>query len=211
MSTSRFEFFATAEDQKEWLIELMRDGIVWCVVRETQPTPRVELQDSSDFVRSFSFVHSARGMTQFFLGLREFCESPVWEKSAASSPQINFTRSQAICFDPSLTAGDSILLQGQAAIMREVYYREAGIDPRPVREWYRSVVKKFKASKAPNATVIQHTTLGTTKEWGSILATSGAAAWWKSGRKLKQFVNGPVEFDLRTSTPEEPGNFSLPE
>src|SRR5262245_11309799 len=137
MSATSLEFYALPAEQKCWLQGVLRDQNVWCYARRW---PAIYWSVEADSLPlEGEFVGKDWSDLIFFLGRRNF-SSPVWENTPAVN-QINFGRSLAVQYSPSLIANADTLLEGQMAILRAVSYDEAGIDASGLQRWYKQLAK----------------------------------------------------------------------
>ena len=198
MSKAHVEFFATPEEQLDWLRELLSGDRVWCVVRTLPPNWGIELVASARLLRQLSLTKSdATGGTQVFLGRKDLVPVPIWRTEDNGGRDIDFIRSQAIQYSPSVVVREHILLQGQMAIMRRSYYNDAGVDPKPLHQWFRQLANSFSELKTAGTVVLRDPAHGTEKAYPDIIATAQAAEWQRTGHLLKQFVDGAYEFIVR--------------
>jgi hypothetical protein len=198
MSRRCFEFYALPDEQRHWLGEVLADKGVWCVLRQFEG-PRVVCPTGAEFLSDLKFEVDQSARFSLILGHRELVPAPIWRVDGAGKRDIDFTRSEAIQYDPAVVARGSVLLEGQLAIMSKGYYDDLDIDSQPLQKWFNRVARSFARLKAPGAVLVHHTTLGTTKELRGVVLTPGAVAWRKEGRQLKQLIDGAVEFDIRTN------------
>jgi hypothetical protein len=200
MAVTHLLFFAKPDEQREWLKGLLSNEQLWCVIRQAPPTRRIEYVSGTRFLDEQDFrCRLGVGGADLFLGNRDLVPNPVWRVTGGGHQEIDAINTQSIQYVPSRLA-DHILLLGQIAIMSEPYYREAGIDPSGVQAWFRDVAKSFRKQKYPRSRVVlAWTENGVRKErkQPGIIVTPGAVEWRRSGGRLKQFVEGAYEFDIR--------------
>jgi hypothetical protein len=191
-----YTFYALPEEQRTWLCNLTAIENVWCVgTRWDNGFHRVAVQDPKD-VLSLSFAKGQHHIVALYLG-RHDLSPPIWQQRP--NGDIDFVHSRAIQCVPCLMDEETILLEGRIGILRPSEYTLQGIDPGPLTRWYRKVRRSLAAIMMPDAVLIHHTTLGTVKECRGAGLTPGAVAWRQRGCLLKQFAEGPVEFDVRVS------------
>jgi hypothetical protein len=195
MSKHSIEFFALPDEQMSWLREFVDLDRMWCLQRSA-PGPALRHIDSRAQFSEFDFSDAHQHSFSLILGNRELSEHPILEPTAAGIDDIDFIRSQAVLLSPAILSGSVILLEGYMAIMKPGDYANSAVDPGPVQAWFKRVVVSFRELQAPGAVIQQRTSLGTTKNWRSIVVTRGAVKWRTEGRQLKQFAKGPVEFDV---------------
>lgn len=195
MNSAFVVFFATPDEQLKWLRGLLADEDIWCVVKTLPPQRSIGLTNNMTFLASLNLTKGDdRGGLQLFLGRRSIVPLPIWRTLENGDRDIDNARSQAIQFDPATIIGDHILLSGQMAIMREIYYQEAGIDSKPLKTWFRQVARSLRKLNAAGTVIIRDPERGEEKVYPDIVATSGAIQWQRSGHLLKQFVRGAYEF-----------------
>jgi hypothetical protein len=149
------------------------------------------------------FRGASRYDLNLFIGHRDLTPEPVWRTTGRGDQDIDFIKSQAVQYTASVLANDTILLDGQLAIMRAIYYEEAGINPKPLQKWFRRLAKLFRALQTPDAHLICRAASGQIRACDNIMLTPGAADWRRSGGLLKQFPDGPVEFDVEFTDTNE--------
>jgi hypothetical protein len=198
MSKTSLEFFATPEEQRHWLRGLLSDERIWCVVGKSPPNRTIEQVTGTRFLNELHLTKPGEiGGLQLFFGPGDLVSSPIWRTSERGDRDIDFARSKAVLFDPSFVVRKQILLEGTMAIMRRVYYEEAGIDPKPLQRWFRQIANSFTKLKTAGTVVLRDPADGTEKAYPDIIATPGAVEWQRTGHLLKQFVNGAYEFEVR--------------
>jgi hypothetical protein len=192
---TRTEFFAVPPEQKDWLISLLSADGVWCAAwRPGKQDPIYPV--SRNALQDYEFSGAHRDELMFFFGRHDLVPSPIWRKVGSGQTRLDLIRSQAVQFVASIVASDRILLDGQLAIMRKEYYDDVGIDSRGLREWFRTLCMSLASLHVPKAVLVQRTTKGALKKHPNIIVTAGAFEWWRKGGLLKEFVDGPVTFDI---------------
>lgn len=191
------DFYALPDEQRLWLWNLISEENLLCAFYRMS-SGKIERGSITDrgILAHVDFCVTEISNIQFFVGKPEFLGQAYSQDRFLQEVEDNFTRLQAIRITASRIVADRILLDGQIAIMRPIYYVEASIDPKPVQKWYQQVKRSFKAIMTKDFIVTQRTTLGTVKEWKEIGITPGGVEWRLSGKLLKQFPKGPVEFDV---------------
>jgi hypothetical protein len=94
----------------------------------------------------------------------------------------------------SIVVRQNVLLAGQMAIMREQYYEEAKIDFTSMQRWFRDIGESFERLIAQDKVFVRDEVNGLEKECMEFVATRGAVEWQRSGRALRQFLNGAYTF-----------------
>jgi hypothetical protein len=196
MAASRFEFFALPEEQAAWLATFLEDESVWCLASAHGLSEPVAVARGNR-VRIDDFLSASQVSSSFFyLGNRNIEREPVLVTGADGRPQLDFIRSQAVELSPSYIAYGTTLIRGQIAIMTKGYYRDIGLDPEPLQQWFRRIVRSFRRIMHPRAVITQTTTSGTVKQWPGIGVTPGALDWWRKGGLLKAVATSTVTFDV---------------
>jgi hypothetical protein len=192
-----FEFYALPNEELQWLAGVLTQKNIWCWVywHPAEGGKGYEPIKTADDLKKLSFNTKYEGGLKFFLG-RTDLTNIVWRETLGGKKEIDFIKSQAIEFWPSLIVMDNILLEGRLAIMPPSEYTLQGIDPKPILRWYKEVRKSLTSMMSKEYIVVQRTTNGKLKEWREIGLTPGAISWRLSGRLLKQFPRGEVEFDV---------------
>lgn len=200
MRQRELDFFATPAEQKNWLAQFLGDTDVWCVLWTAVDGPRyVELD--VQMVDELSFSAESEDEMTFFLGRKSLVASPIWNTVGAGRRELDFLKSSAVQYVPALVVHEKILLEGRMAILPSSAYEDAGVDPKPIAAWFKKVRDSFASMlREPRATLVQSTTSGAMKSWNQVLVSPGAVAAKTSGKLLKQFPEGEVEFDVRLET-----------
>jgi len=189
-----YSFYSLPEEFNKWLLKLILENSVWCMAWYPG------INDLYYFVRDNKDVLSLSYQTEYedslilFIGRRDLSDI-IWEDNKRGK-RIHFIKSQAIQLVPSLIVQECILLEGRMAVMRPSEYSLHGIDPKPILQWYKQVRKSLASIMSKEYIVVQRTASGKLKEWREIGLTPGAISWRLSGRLLKQFPRGEVEFDI---------------
>jgi hypothetical protein len=197
MAKTQIEFYAVAEEQRAWLETQCQPGTWIRYWEPSRPVQHEVLTPQSVRLLDFEAKHGDDWM--LFLGRKDMAPESVWLDTAVGR-QIDFVKSMAIQFVPSLAYHDKVLLEGRISIMRVENYQQEGIDCAPLLNWFNALCRSFQRAVAKrDAVVTQRTTEGTIKEWRKVLVSERAVEWRHSGRKVKQFPKGEVEFDIRIS------------
>jgi hypothetical protein len=110
-------FYATPEEQREWLRLLVHDEQVWCWLclhRFTQPPQRewIHIRDTTAIDHlTFAVPEKPRELHRFYIGRYEWSE-PVWQKIPLGGQRVlelDMARSLAILYDPALFRGNTLL------------------------------------------------------------------------------------------------------
>ena len=189
-------FYALADEQRRWLATLLPQKGIWCVVRDF-PWKREEIRDQADLDRLQFTREPAFDLN---IGL-EALGTPVWhdvgQHEISGRREIDFVKSRALRFEPSLSVDSHILLEGRIAISAPSWYEYYGVDHRPIFMWYRRVRRSLEAIMASNIAITLRLPDGRDKVQRGVRITPGAVQWRLRGGILKQFTPGPVEFDIR--------------
>jgi hypothetical protein len=199
MPRTRVEFFALPDEQSEWLRQHLPDNTIWCAL--WHPGKDQPLYPASfETVVKLGFRGAHRDDIMLFIGRRDI-GAPVWRTTASSKREIDFIRSRAIQYAPSLVVGERILTSGQLAIMRSAYYHDAGVDDASLKKWFAQMTGSLRRLASSGATVVCHTRTGERVAYPNYLVSPGAVEWKKAGRLLKSSPEGPVQFDLEFAKP----------
>ena len=186
-------YYATGPEQRSWLIELAANPLLWLLLN--YPRERRVIRADIDAVKALSFM-SGPGEVQMLLGCKRLCEDPWW-RSVGERDEIDFKGSQAIQLVPALVQGD-VLLEGHIAIMQKADYEASGMKFEPLAGWFRSVCKSL--AQAIMAQEIALTNLSLTerptRSRRKVLISPGAISWRENGKRLKQFAETSIEFDI---------------
>lgn len=194
MVTTQVEFYATANEQRRWF-ELQCQDQVWMLHWQPQPSRYQVLSPQS--IRRLSFQAEHEDHWMLFLGRKDMVQEPMWRETRHGR-EIDFIKSLAVQFVPSLDYHNQVLLEGRISIMRVEEYQREGLDSRALLQWFKEICRSFKRTIAKRDAVLTQGTIGgRTKEWRKVLVSEEATSWRLSGRKLKQFLKGEIEFDVR--------------
>lgn len=192
-------FYASADEQRRWISDLILPPDVWCWLW-TWSTRSFREFHPNDIINSVPFVKRERESVSLYLGNVAHTKSPVWRYHPGGWQDIDFAASQAIQFNPSMTWNNEVLLEGHIGVLARHWYTDAGIDATPLHAWFKEVAASFRKLRDRQAVLIHHTTLGATKRLRSVVLTPGAVQWRNEGGRLKQFPNGPVEFEVEITS-----------
>jgi hypothetical protein len=195
MSRNEFLFFATPREQASWLQTVLASSDLWCVMWSPKAvtaynTIQAKQLSETDFTASEEFA------LQLYLGNRALAPHPIWSGHGSNRGDLDVARSQAIEILPSFMIAADTLLLGQMALLQNQVYRESGIDPKPLKAWFKEITASLAPFNATEFMVTQPTSLGKTKRWEDIFITKDAVAHKRSGKTLKQFPEGTVHFDV---------------
>lgn len=197
MSRINADFFATPDEQLGWLEGFLADNDIWCVLRILPPMWRIEQVHDKGFLTTLP-LRKADGIggLQLFFGRRDLVPAPMWRTPENGDRDIDFIRSQAIQYSPSIVVGEHVLLEGQMGIMRRSHYEKSGIDPNPVNAWFNEVASSFARLGTGIPVTLRDTKSGQERVYKDIIVSFGALEWQRSGHLLKQFLNGAYEFHV---------------
>jgi hypothetical protein len=87
--------------------------------------------------------------------------------------------------------------------MRPADYKSLGIRVQPLHQWFLEVCSSLKAAIGPEEVTL--TVLSPNEEPAPsrrrVALSIGAATWRKGGKRLKQFAESAIEFDLPAAAP----------
>jgi hypothetical protein len=195
MTTTSLEFFALADEQRQWVRKVLEDSRVWSALWQPgKGKPTFPLD--AEFVDSFTFAGRQEYDFMFFLGHRDLSNEPIWRTTPRGMLEIDFLASRVVQFVPSLTVGVKTLLDGRLAIMPHEYYKEARIDDRPLREWFRLIAGSFGQLRSTGSCAIHRSKEGNVTRYANYVLTRGAVMWRQQGGLLKHSPDAAVEFDI---------------
>ena len=187
-----FEFYALPNEQRKWLADQMRNEQVW-ILAWSHSKKYFEITNTAD-LRELAFESEADNNIVIFIGRRDI-SNIVW-RNTKSGKRIDFIKSQAVQFVPSLTVRKNIVLEGRIGIMRDSEYNENDIDPTPVKKWFRTLNASLRSIMAKDYAVIQHASTGEIRKLRNTGVTQKAVEWRQKGKMLRQFPDGEVIFDV---------------
>ena len=114
---------------------------------------------------------------------------------------LDFPRSLAIQFIPSLILDGRKLLVGQIAISSKSWYDFYGVESSSVFAWYRELSRSWKKVFRDESMVVVSGSCGRMTEYRYVHLTVGAIDWWKQGKELKDSTNMTFKYDLVPRTP----------
>jgi hypothetical protein len=191
--TSRISFFATLDEQADWLSAVVSETD-WCVVDEIAPERRSIEVNSSALV---PLLRSAEtGEVRVFLGRLDLSPRPVW-RDAGQRREVDAIRSRAIHLVPCYAVGE-VLIEGRMDILDASAYAAAGVDPVPLQRWYgRLATSLRRALKRPPELLV--TESGERENRRSTrLFSPGAISWFQGGGVLKQFLESSISISPPT-------------
>ena len=128
------EFLALPKEQLEWLRSLLSQRDVWCWIRLFEAGMSRITSDPGD-LDALSF--DSECLAEIDLGRYEI-QQPVF-KETGYGVDLDFPRSLAVQFRPSLVLKKRMLTTGQLAISSSSWYEYFGVDAAPVQKWYRTL------------------------------------------------------------------------
>jgi hypothetical protein len=143
-------FFATPEEQYDWLKQFFQPDIMWCLVRDKTKHPyrRWHVHTAEDF-ETFASQAPYSFAVSVVLG-RYDLHAPVWRtvrlKTGEEYQDIEFLHSQCVSIDLSVYSSqvdERVLFEGSIGVAMRGWYRDAGIDPEPLYQWYRQVKRRW--------------------------------------------------------------------
>ena len=210
-------FYATPEEQREWLRLLVHDEQVWCWLclhRFTQPPQRewIHIRDTTAIDHlTFTVPEKPRELHRFYIGRYEWSE-PVWQAIALGSQQVlelDMARSQAILYQPALFRGNTLLPAYFSAAPRW-RYAAAGHDPEPVYRWYLSLKRRWHRWRAKEYVLcIPHPEAQLVVDRYSWISVQ-AVVWYHNGGILwDEFSNTQRQVKPRWEVPKQPSPRAL--
>jgi hypothetical protein len=191
------EFLALPEEQRPWLKHILEEEGVWCWVRMSSA--------SSVIITSPNAVDEIDFETEKLVELdfgRDGVMKPVFTDTV-SGIALDFPRSLAVQFIPSLILDDHLLTVGQLAISSKGWYEFYGVSPDPLLEWYRGLARSWKRAFDEKRMVVVNGSRGRVTEYRCVHLTHGAVDWWKQGNRLKDPTNMTFEYDVVPRTPRK--------
>jgi hypothetical protein len=197
MSGTGLEFFATAEEQRPWLVRVLRDERVWALAEwvRTRHFERLTLESTQQLAfegREYSL--------RIFIGRRDLRPEPVFRPSAGGL-ELDFGPSRAVQFVPSMKHGDTVL-EGQLSILKEADYARMGVSFGPLAEWFaelsRSLTQSIKSHGAKLITLSPGAPPALSRR--RPLVSPGVIELRRQGARLKQFLDSNIEFDIEVAT-----------
>lgn len=187
----RYEFFASADEQRQWLSAFILRDAVWC---------RAWVHDEGDFD-----IESSEDVARLSFERKVPCQiqlgnltlsRPIWDRSPQGRT-LNQIRSRSVQFLPAARAGSNILLEGGIAILSPSYYSRDGIDHKPIQTWFRAVKRSLSETMMTDHLITVQAPDGRVTEWPSMGVSKAAVDWYRNGKLLKQFENGPLIYHVR--------------
>ncbi|MBM3240375.1 hypothetical protein FJZ31_29180 [Candidatus Poribacteria bacterium] len=203
MNTTIYQFYATIDEQKKWLVQILSAKDIWCLLWKPSDGYRYFPIGITE-LEKISFEAEHEDDLMLFLGCHGLTIEPVWLETPRGV-RLDFIRSQALQLVPSLVAENTILLDGRLSVMRRGEYERAGVNPTKLFQWYRKIRQSFVALMSSNHILVQKTNDGKIKRWTDVGISPGAVLWYHEGHSLKQFPQSPVEFDIFSASNATPG------
>ncbi|MEW6352613.1 MAG: hypothetical protein AB1646_26500 [Thermodesulfobacteriota bacterium] len=176
-------FFATNEEQRRWFLSCLSDEANWFVVDAFRSVPRVcSLDEAVSAVVSWQ----GPGSLTVYVGKRCIHSEPVWHLVNSSwKRELVLLDSLAVHYDPCIEYENVALGEGCVGVLREVQYKEWGIDPRRLFEWCRRLCKVLRAVLIPGvATTYGAQVTGYISKYDTTHLSLGAIDWRKRGGLL---------------------------
>jgi hypothetical protein len=193
MTRTSVEFFATAREQREWLIEVLTDSVIWALTESVTPGQFERLSVATLSELSFA---GREYTTRVFIGRADLSEEPLFE-TRPGRLELDFAKSRAVQFVPSTETGDTII-EGSLAILHEADYRRIGVDPGPLLGWFGLLSKSLEAMIVKDRVHLVTLAPGElpARSRRRVLISPGVIQLHKNGHRLKQFLNSKIEFGI---------------
>jgi hypothetical protein len=187
MSHLTQEFFWTPDELIEWLRRACKEFGLWLVVwRVGRNADRAD----PETLQLSMFDAAQDDSVQFFLGRSSLCPEPQW-RVVGDRRELDFRRSYTVQLVPSVVGPDgNTLLQGSLAIMRATDYEDSSLAAELTR-LFKQLKSDLKRNSDAGFIIIQTLPNGERKPWKNMLVGKAVP---DTGMKLKQFVEGRVEF-----------------
>jgi len=144
------QFFATPEEQYDWLRQFFQPDTVWCLIRDKTRHPYRwwQIRIAADF-ETFARQASSSFAVSVVLG-RYDISAPAWRTVRINTGEeyedIEFVHSQGVQIYLSVyssQADEKMLFEGSIGIARWSWYQDAGIDPEPLYRWYHQIKRRW--------------------------------------------------------------------
>lgn len=196
MPPTNVPFFATHHEQHDWLGRIAGENEGWFVAGGSPTGPIIgRLSDLGTF-----FTEGKSAVAPIFLGRSDISNGPIWRISAKGK-ELDFVRSLAIQFVPSVVAGDT-MLEGRFDIHRASEYELVGVEHGDLRKWIAQLRRSMRSMwKVPGIGIRLESRDGVRSAvGGTVLFSPGAVDWYRQGGKLKQFPEGTFSFVFEPAT-----------
>jgi hypothetical protein len=189
-------FFASRQEQHDWLAQISSENEGWFVAKG--PLAELTIGQLSDL--TMFLAETKTGGASIFLGRSDLSTSPIW-RITSKGRELDFVRSLAVQFVPSIVAGDT-MLEGRCDIHRASEYALVGADDSGLRKWIGAIRRSMRSAwKVPGVQVRLESKDGVRSSVGkTTLFSPGAVDWYRHGGKLKQFPEGTFSFVFEPET-----------
>jgi hypothetical protein len=193
VASRSYQFFAMPDEFRDWLKSWMEQEYVWGYEMSDFPYTWKKLDLKR--IEVMPLIVNKDISTFLYLGNTKLTSHPEWRDSQGGrNRNIEFTRSQVVCVEPSILVNNEVLLEGRVAICGYNDYLVDGIDPHPIEKYYLSLRASLKKMMNTNVIITQKLTNGTIKQRNSCGVTTDVLLFSQSAKCLKQFIDGSVCF-----------------
>jgi hypothetical protein len=191
------EFLALPDEQRPWLKDILKKNGMWCWVRIRGGGSKIIYDPSAIEDTDFG----TKNLVEFDLG-RAAVRQPVFRETP-NGVELDFPRSLAVQFAPSLAIDNCILTVGQLAISSRSWYDFYDVNPDPVSTWFRELTRSWRKAFCDENMVVVNMDDGRVSESRQVHVTAGAIHWWQQGRELKNLTNMTFKYDVVPRTPRK--------
>lgn len=170
---------------------MMDEFSLW-VVLEMHGKP-ADVFDPTE-LKTHCFKDQNLGKIQIYIGDSSIAD-PVWD-TRQPVRRLNFPKSYAIQIVPSvLVSSQNILLQGFSGVSKTVYYEDRAQEKK-MMALFASVKKLQNQFTTGEFAIMQKLSTGGRKFWINMKVGRDVPSFTEEGGRLKQFLEGEVEFFL---------------
>ncbi len=126
---------------------------------------------------------------------RRSIQSPIFERKPYYT-ELEFARSLAVQFLPSLVLKETALFQGQLAISGKQWYEYFGVQAEPVVTWYHQLARSLKKTFAKDYMLTCTIEDGRVFTNRDVHLSPGAVDWRNRGNELRSPTNKFIKYDV---------------
>lgn len=187
------EFFMMPDEQRKWLRQNFSGDDIWCWIRMRGTDSRL-VSGAKIFETVGSLKFDNDSLMELDFGGRSI-ESPIFRQTPFFT-ELEFARSLAVQFLPSLILKETALFQGQLAISGKQWYEYFGVQAEPVVRWYHQLARSLKKTFAKENILTCTIEDGRVFTYRDVHLSPGAVEWRNRGNELRTSTNKFIKYDV---------------
>ncbi len=184
------EFFMLPDEQSKWLERTFVSDDSWCWIRRRDADSRL----ISGPFKTGDLRFDSEKLVELDFG-RSSVQTPLFRETPFCT-EIDFPRSLAVQFLPSLILKGHMLTVGQLGITSKGWYEYLGIQAQSVVKWYQQLARLLKKTFLREYMAIVKLDDGRVYTYRDIHLSPGAVEWWRKGNELRTPTNDNIRFDV---------------